>query len=209
MQTLTVGLGERSYPIHIGSGLLASDVIGGTGITFNAGPLATSLLTVTTNNASVRLNGAVTLNSDLTLDTGGDPGTLEMAPADAAPIRNLPTVLPRVVATEQLLQLVVAPAAPDSAVARSSDDDGMISDDAVWARWSNDDELVEIIRAIISMASGLFMDVIAEGVETADQAAQLSELACEFGQGFYFHRPLTPERAKTVLAALFSAAAAK
>jgi diguanylate cyclase (GGDEF)-like protein len=67
----------------------------------------------------------------------------------------------------------------------------------------------EIIRAIISLASGLSMDVIAEGVETADQAAQLTEMACEFGQGFHFYRPLTPEGAKTVLAALFSASTAR
>jgi diguanylate cyclase (GGDEF)-like protein len=66
----------------------------------------------------------------------------------------------------------------------------------------------EIIRAIISMAAGLSMDVIAEGVETADQAAQLTQMSCEFGQGFYFHRPLTPERARSVLASAFSTAPA-
>jgi EAL domain-containing protein (putative c-di-GMP-specific phosphodiesterase class I) len=66
----------------------------------------------------------------------------------------------------------------------------------------------EIIRAIISMAAGLLMDVIAEGVETAEQAAQLTEMSCEFGQGFYFHRPLTPERAKSVLALASSSAPA-
>jgi diguanylate cyclase (GGDEF)-like protein len=67
----------------------------------------------------------------------------------------------------------------------------------------------EIIRAIISMAAGLSMDVVAEGVETAAQAAQLTEMACEFGQGFYFDRPLPPERAKSVLAARFSASIAR
>src|SRR6185295_11240196 len=46
------------------------NVIGGTGIVFNAGPLATSKLTITTTDDDVRLNGAVTLNSDLTIDTG-------------------------------------------------------------------------------------------------------------------------------------------
>jgi diguanylate cyclase (GGDEF)-like protein len=68
---------------------------------------------------------------------------------------------------------------------------------------------VEIIRAIISMAAGLSMNVIAEGVETVEQAAQLTAMACEFGQGFYFHRPLSPERAKSVLAARFSVSAAR
>jgi diguanylate cyclase (GGDEF)-like protein len=58
---------------------------------------------------------------------------------------------------------------------------------------------VEIIRAILSLASGLSMNVTAEGIETADQAAQLKGLACEFGQGFYFNRPLTHDGAREVL----------
>jgi diguanylate cyclase (GGDEF)-like protein len=64
---------------------------------------------------------------------------------------------------------------------------------------------LEIIRAIIAMAAALSMDVTAEGVETAEQAAQLSEMACGFGQGFYFHKPLTRETVNTMLAELFSA----
>ena len=58
---------------------------------------------------------------------------------------------------------------------------------------------VEIVRAILSLANGLSMDVTAEGVETAEQAARLKELACEFGQGFYFYKPLTGDRASAVL----------
>ena len=58
---------------------------------------------------------------------------------------------------------------------------------------------VEIIRAILSLASSLSMDVTAEGIETADQMAQLKDLACEFGQGFFFDRPLTEEGAREVL----------
>ena len=57
----------------------------------------------------------------------------------------------------------------------------------------------EIIRAIVSMAAGLDMDVTAEGVETVDQVERLQDLACEFGQGFYFHKPLTPEDARGIL----------
>jgi EAL domain-containing protein (putative c-di-GMP-specific phosphodiesterase class I) len=59
----------------------------------------------------------------------------------------------------------------------------------------------EIIRAIVSLASGLAMDVTAEGVETADQLEGLRRLACEFGQGYYFYRPLEPADAEAVLRA--------
>ena len=58
---------------------------------------------------------------------------------------------------------------------------------------------LEIIRAILSMAAALNIDVTAEGVETADQAAMLTTLECEFGQGFYFDRPLPQDAAREVL----------
>jgi diguanylate cyclase (GGDEF)-like protein len=58
---------------------------------------------------------------------------------------------------------------------------------------------VEIVRAILSLASGLSMNVTAEGVETADQFALLKDLSCEFGQGFFFDRPLTNDRAREVV----------
>jgi diguanylate cyclase (GGDEF)-like protein len=59
----------------------------------------------------------------------------------------------------------------------------------------------EIIRAIVSMASGLDMNVTAEGVETADQVKRLQDLACEFGQGYYFHHPLNARDASAMLVA--------
>ena len=57
----------------------------------------------------------------------------------------------------------------------------------------------EIIRAIVALAAGLAMDVTAEGIETADQLNRLQELSCEFGQGYYFDKPLTSERAWALL----------
>jgi diguanylate cyclase (GGDEF)-like protein len=59
----------------------------------------------------------------------------------------------------------------------------------------------EIIRAIISLAAGLAMDVTAEGVETAEQVTHLRQLACEFGQGFYFYKPLVLAEASDMLRA--------
>ncbi len=45
-----------------------------------------------------------------------------------------------------------------------------------------------MVRAIVGLAHALGMDVVAEGVETAEQAAELRALGCEFAQGFYFSR---------------------
>lgn len=56
-----------------------------------------------------------------------------------------------------------------------------------------------LCRAIIMMAHGLAIKVIAEGVETAGQVAILAEMGCDFGQGFYFSRSLSAEQFTTLL----------
>ena len=50
-----------------------------------------------------------------------------------------------------------------------------------------------IVKAICAMADSLGMKVVAEGVETAAQAATLRALGCQFLQGFYFSIPLPPD----------------
>ena len=57
----------------------------------------------------------------------------------------------------------------------------------------------EIVRAIVALAEGLAMDVTAEGIETEDQVNRLQQLSCEFGQGYYFDKPLTSAHARTIL----------
>jgi diguanylate cyclase (GGDEF)-like protein len=59
----------------------------------------------------------------------------------------------------------------------------------------------EIIRAIVSMADGLAMDVTAEGIETAEQVSGLRALDCEYGQGYFFFKPLSEPEARAVLQA--------
>lgn len=48
-----------------------------------------------------------------------------------------------------------------------------------------------IVRTILTLASDLGLDVVAEGVETPDQRTWLSELGCGSGQGFLFSRGWT------------------
>jgi EAL domain-containing protein (putative c-di-GMP-specific phosphodiesterase class I) len=47
-----------------------------------------------------------------------------------------------------------------------------------------------IVRAIVSLADSLGLKVVAEGVETAEQLAELRALGCSMGQGYYFSPPL-------------------
>ena len=58
---------------------------------------------------------------------------------------------------------------------------------------------MEIIRTIIMLAHNLKLDVIAEGVETREQDAQLSALGCQFAQGFYFSRPINSSDAALLI----------
>jgi PAS domain S-box-containing protein len=57
-----------------------------------------------------------------------------------------------------------------------------------------------IVRAILAMAGGLGMRVTAEGVETLEQAQALKAMACDYLQGFYFSRPVAPDRIPALLA---------
>ena len=47
-----------------------------------------------------------------------------------------------------------------------------------------------IVQQITILAHGLGMNVIAEGVESADQVEFLREMGCDAIQGFYYSRPL-------------------
>ena len=46
----------------------------------------------------------------------------------------------------------------------------------------------DMVRAIVGLAHTLGMEVVAEGVETAEQASELLALGCEYAQGFHFSR---------------------
>ena len=52
------------------------------------------------------------------------------------------------------------------------------------------DENLQIVKTIVTLAGNLGMQVVAEGVETEEQLDQLRSLKCQYGQGFYFSRPL-------------------
>ncbi|MEQ1783924.1 MAG: EAL domain-containing protein [Hyphomonadaceae bacterium] len=53
---------------------------------------------------------------------------------------------------------------------------------------SADAEAAIMVRTIISMAKSLSLTVVAEGVETAEQARTLAGLGCDMAQGYYFGR---------------------
>jgi EAL domain-containing protein (putative c-di-GMP-specific phosphodiesterase class I) len=56
-----------------------------------------------------------------------------------------------------------------------------------------DVEDTAIVRMIIELAHTLGLEIIAEGVETEEQATLLKEMGCDFAQGYHFSKPLPPE----------------
>jgi diguanylate cyclase (GGDEF)-like protein len=58
-----------------------------------------------------------------------------------------------------------------------------------------------IVRTTIELAHGLGMTVVAEGVETAQELQELTELGCDEVQGYYFSRPVSAEEFTAALPA--------
>ncbi len=67
------------------------------------------------------------------------------------------------------------------------------------SRMAEHSENLEIVRTIIMLAKNLRLDVVAEGVETRHQVAQLRQLDCEYGQGYFFSKPLEAAAAEELM----------
>jgi EAL domain-containing protein (putative c-di-GMP-specific phosphodiesterase class I) len=47
---------------------------------------------------------------------------------------------------------------------------------------------------VLSLGETFQLEVVAEGIEHPEQSLTLKELGCDTGQGFYFARPMEPDR---------------
>jgi diguanylate cyclase (GGDEF)-like protein/PAS domain S-box-containing protein len=61
------------------------------------------------------------------------------------------------------------------------------------------DESLRIIQAISALGKNLHMDLIAEGIENITQLRLLQSLKCEYGQGYYFARPMEPDAIEKIV----------
>jgi diguanylate cyclase (GGDEF)-like protein len=77
--------------------------------------------------------------------------------------------------------------------------DGLKIDRRFIAAMDTSTEDRTIVEAIVKMAAGLQIDVVAEGVETIRQAETLIRLGCLHAQGFYYARPMPPADVVTLL----------
>lgn len=67
-----------------------------------------------------------------------------------------------------------------------------IDKDIVWKAFLSDKSYTAL-SFTISMIKALGMTVLAEGVETYEQAQQLTKLGCNYLQGYYFSKPVPKE----------------
>jgi diguanylate cyclase (GGDEF)-like protein len=58
-----------------------------------------------------------------------------------------------------------------------------------------------IVEAVVALARGLHIGVVAEGIETEAQYALLRDIGCDVGQGYLFSRPLAAEEAAQFITA--------
>ncbi|GAA2592381.1 hypothetical protein GCM10010435_83910 [Winogradskya consettensis] len=69
---------------------------------------------------------------------------------------------------------------------------------------ADDAEARSVCEAVVHLGGAFKMSVVAEGIETAAQAAALIDMGCTVGQGFYFYRPLPPAEATALVHRQFS-----
>jgi EAL domain-containing protein (putative c-di-GMP-specific phosphodiesterase class I) len=62
-----------------------------------------------------------------------------------------------------------------------------------------DNAEASIVHAVVSLGHALGLTVVAEGVETAEEAHQVHALGCDLAQGYYFAQPLPREQAEAYI----------
>lgn len=73
--------------------------------------------------------------------------------------------------------------------------DALKIDRSFISRVEIDENCMEVVKAVVSLARNLKLDVIAEGVETLEQLRWLRDIHCPFAQGYYFAKPVDVESA--------------
>jgi diguanylate cyclase (GGDEF)-like protein len=135
--------------------------------------------------------------------TGLSPQNLKLEITETALVENTSTAA---IALQQLRELGIQLSLDDFGTGYSSlsylhqfpFDTLKIDRSFIQSIHASNDKL-GIIRAIITLARNLGMDVVAEGIETANHLAQLKVLKCQYGQGYFFSKPLNNGAAEALI----------
>ena len=72
-------------------------------------------------------------------------------------------------------------------------------DQSFISNMEDEADSVKIIQTIVDLAHSLGIDVTAEGLEKLEHSTQLKSLQCEYGQGYFFSKPVDAETATQLL----------
>ena len=136
-------------------------------------------------------------------ETGLDPSHLELEITESVLMEDAPsTVAP----LKHLKDLGVRVAIDDFGTGYSSLSylkrlpvDTLKIDRSFISGLNTDLEDEVLVSGMINLAHGLGLRVVAEGVETEQQAARLKAMGCELAQGYQFYRPISAEAATLLL----------
>ena len=142
-------------------------------------------------------------------ETGLDPGNLSLEITESVAMHDVDST---VATLEKLNSLGVWLVIDDFGTGNSSlfyltsrFRMGHLKIDGAFVReFVNDPENPMIMPGLITFAHAVGLRVIAEGVETASQLQHLKKMGCEFVQGNYIAKPLTPAAASNLLAVKLS-----
>jgi EAL domain-containing protein (putative c-di-GMP-specific phosphodiesterase class I) len=130
-------------------------------------------------------------------DSGLRPDRLELEMTETAVFSDREHALRTL---REIKQLGVAVALDDYGVGYSSLDvlrsfpfDRIKIDRSFLSGSGSPEQTVELIQMVLSLGRTFGMSVLAEGIETDDQLALLSEAGCQEAQGFLFGRPTAPD----------------
>ncbi len=73
--------------------------------------------------------------------------------------------------------------------------------DQGFIRQMDEPRCIAIVRTVVGMAAALGCDMVAEGVETAEQLAQLKTFGCQYAQGYLVGKPQSVDEALTAIRA--------
>jgi len=127
-------------------------------------------------------------------ETALDPATLQLEITESILMENAQTIIPllghlRALGIELAIDDFGTGYSSLSYLSRLKPIHTLKIDRSFVSMGGDDRENAEIVRTIILLARNMGKEVVAEGIETADQLARLRRLKCAYGQGYLFSRP--------------------
>ena len=155
-------------------------------------------------NLSVRQFACPTLLEDIDcilMETSVNPAFLKLEITESAIMDNMESA---VSITEKLRARQIQISIDDFGTGYSSlgclhqfPIDNLKIDRSFITQIQNQHSKYKVVDTIVALGKQLSLTVTAEGIETVSQLGQLQQLDCEFGQGYFFSKPLTANEIET------------